>query len=391
MTTATTPESVQAWREHAYPLVQWTLQRLVNRADVYGHYPDRGPDDPCVEPEVVKGSLSERRLGRHYAATSRGHIVAVHAMSAERTTRWLMIGFRRQSESGDGPMPVTPGMNFDIALQWHERLRGLGFDPILEDGDGQGGYRLLTLFDEPVAADKVHAFGQQVTADYADKGLGVPPRVVPAAGQSGDRTDEMWLRLPGLHPCGAHASRVWDGDRWLDGMEAIAALLRAKATPPTFIRSPRESKSVVRVSSPSEPGRPVVMPKASPPEPRRRSVKVADNAETTILPAMAAAGAVALRLTPPPDVEMPAMQTAPGHAAPAKAPVSSAASAMPEDATTIIDAIAQRTGLRDGEVVRRMFAWFNEQDEVVQALVLGQIPQALLPHANQLLVERLTT
>ncbi len=370
MSTATTTQvTAQAWREHAYDLVQWTLQRLVNRSDVYGHYPDRGPDDPCVLPEAVKGSLTERRLGRHYAATSRGHIVAVHALSPQQTTRWLLVAFRRRSEGDDAG---TPGVNFDIALHWYERLRGLGFDPILEDGDGQGGYRLLTLFDDPAAVDQVRAFAQQVTVDYADKGLTGPPRIVP--GEAGE--DELWLRLPGLHPSGTHASRVWDGDAWLEGGEAVAALLRARATPPTFLRTPRPN-TVPPVVPPRQPGRVVDTPRAA----ARRQLRAA-LADTAILD-------VAVNLRPRRPAEVPPMiaTTKPDIPRPAPTPPQPAADG-PE---SVVAAIAQRTGMRDGEITRRLFDWFSQQDEVVQALVLGQIPQALRPHADQLLAQRLSS
>jgi hypothetical protein len=374
-TASTAHEVAQAWREHAYDLVQWTLQRLVNRSDVYGHYPDRGPDDPCVLPEAVRGTLTERRLGRHYAATSRGHIVAVHALSAEQTARWMLIGFRRRTE---GDAAATPGVNFDIALQWHERLRTLGFDPILEDGDGQGGYRLLTLFDEPAAATAVLTFARQITVDYADKGLTEPPRLVP--GEASE--DESWLRLPGLHPGGSHASRVWDGDRWLDGAEAVTALLRAKATPPTFLRVPRPTTQSPE-RAPAEPGRPVVTPRAAPVDTRRRATKAA-LADTAVLPAIAVppTHAVAVNLNPQPREEASDM------IATAK-PDTPRTSAVTSDAPdAIVATIAQRTGMRESEITRRLFAWFSEQDEVVQALVLGQIPQALRPNAAQVLVER---
>lgn len=55
----------------------------------------------------------------------------------------------------------------------------------------------------------------------------------------------------------------------------------------------------------------------------------------------------------------------------------------------VVQGVAQRTGLRESEVQRRVFEWFGQQDEVIQAVVLGQIPKALRPSVAKLLADKL--
>ena len=52
--------------------------------------------------------------------------------------------------------------------------------------------------------------------------------------------------------------------------------------------------------------------------------------------------------------------------------------------------IAERTRLRDDEIINRVFGWLASQDEIVQAVALGQIPQVLRPDAASLILDRLT-
>ncbi|MCL2640836.1 MAG: hypothetical protein FWD53_08330 [Phycisphaerales bacterium] len=58
-------------------------------------------------------------------------------------------------------------------------------------------------------------------------------------------------------------------------------------------------------------------------------------------------------------------------------------------ASEAIDQIAQRTGLQKKHIVEMVFCWLTAQDEVVQALILGQIPEALQRDAARLALERL--
>ena len=52
--------------------------------------------------------------------------------------------------------------------------------------------------------------------------------------------------------------------------------------------------------------------------------------------------------------------------------------------------IAERTGLRDDDIIKRVFGWLASQDEIVQAVALGQIPQVLRSDAARLILDRLT-
>ena len=340
----TCPQS-SAWADHAVSLAQWTRQRLVNREDVWQVYvPQRKRADQGAMRTLV-GRFTEKLLTCHYAANDPAQLIALHCTSDSRTARWIAIEVERQGEDD----PVTPGVNFQAALQWHEMLQTVGMDPILEQTDDTGGYRLLVLFDEPAAVDQVAAAGRQLVSGYADFGLHCAPRLLPDP-DGGD--DNAWLRLPGRHPSQNHFSRVWDGSNWLAPQPTIEALLGARSAATSLLHSPRPK--VVRRLSIVEPRRKVPKP-AAPPDPAPKDPTPLNHNKRT----------------------------------PPAPPQSSATLALTEEAGQSVAAIAQRTGLRDSEIVNRVFDWLVEQDEVVQAVVLGQIPQAIRPDAARLALERL--
>lgn len=62
---------------------------------------------------------------------------------------------------------------------------------------------------------------------------------------------------------------------------------------------------------------------------------------------------------------------------------------MPESVAEVVTAIAEQSGMREGEIVKRVFSWLHEQDDVIRALVLGQIPDAIRPDAAKLILEQI--
>mgnify|MGYP005843981031 CR=1 FL=1 len=359
--------SLRSWQDHAEELSGWVSSTLLNRADRYAVCPPPGSPDEFPEPRAVDEALTSRVLGRHFAGSPRYPRVALADRSPDDDARWLAVTLRRSAE---GDAAATPGLNFNLALHWADRLSALGFDPLLEDADGQGSFRLFVLFDSPAPVARVAAFGEQVTVDYADQGLTQPPRLSPAVG-----SDVGFLRLPGPHPSLTHASSLWDfdGERWLEPEETIAALLRAKATPPTFLRTPRPARVAARASPqagpcPQGPDRPTVTT-AAPPRPAPSTPPREPHAMAT------------------PTTALPVAVVQPPPAAPPAPPATAAT--LPPAAVELVTAIAARTGMRDDEVVRRVFAWVAAQDELLQALVLGQIPTVLRPAAAKALAEKI--
>jgi hypothetical protein len=59
-----------------------------------------------------------------------------------------------------------------------------------------------------------------------------------------------WLRLPGRHHTRDHWSRVWSGDCWLDGAEAVEFILTLVGDPPDLVPVPPPPTSPRRANPP---------------------------------------------------------------------------------------------------------------------------------------------
>lgn len=234
----------KVWADQATALAQWTQRCLVNRSDLWQAWVAKSWWSNQIESREVRGLLSERRIIEHFAATNSTQLLAVHSSSLQQTTRWLAILVERQGKND----PVTPGVNFQAILIWFEMLESMGFRPILEDTDGAGGYRLLVPFNTPVSLDHIGRFSQEVVSGYANHGLQVPPRILPAPLGTTDYGRGNWLRLPGHHPTRNHYSRLWSGSHWLKCEETVDALLLATPSPAQFIRTSKPK--VARIEPP---------------------------------------------------------------------------------------------------------------------------------------------
>ena len=392
-------EISEQWQERAVDLTRWTAEHLINRTDAWMTFLPARKRTPETDAIEATGQLTQKIVGQHYAATKPAQLIGVASRDGKTPsgTRFMGIQLIRTGEDD----PVRPGQNFQVALDWHERLEDLGFDPILEDADGAGTYRLIVLFDDVVDAAQVAAFGRTVTADYADQDLHTPPRLLPRPTDTDDFGALRYLRLPGLHPHHEHHSTFWDGDTWLEGDEAIDALMNARATPATFIRKPR-LKPAKRVSVEKDAiDQAVTLPLTAPePEPSRDAKA---SSTDTAPPDPPKSIPVAASPTSPPKAEPATKATR--HVArkpavepkkapsPPPAPVPSKLKPKPEDykdaAAACIASISERTGLREDQIVRRVFAWLAEQDEVVQAVVLDQIPPTVRPNIARQLLEKI--
>src|SRR5262249_41066135 len=91
-------------------------------------------------------------------------------------------------------------------------------------------------------------FGRWITRDWKSLGLATAPEVFPKQDEiqrigSGSGESGSWVRLFGRHHKRDHWSRVYDDGEWLEGDEAIAAILDvmgdpARLTPPAAIEAP---------------------------------------------------------------------------------------------------------------------------------------------------------
>ena len=220
------------WSDRAEELAEWVMTHLVNRTDVWGRYVRRKGDETTqvvtvpFRDERGKVFLDHDSLRKHFRTRQPSGQLGIHSASSDMTSRWLAIDIDRHDP--DDEWAVTPEGNLSAVRGWHQVLVEKGFDPLLIDSNGIGGFHLLVVFSEPMSTKSVHQFGAQLVADFEYRGLDQKPEVFPdkpAWDHYGD-----WLRLPGRHHSRPHYTRVWNDEpqaerRWLVGHEAIDRIL----------------------------------------------------------------------------------------------------------------------------------------------------------------------
>ena len=238
------------WRLRAPELGRWMLAHLVNRTDVWGRYlPKRNRRTEPTTKGGFKGNaitapfrdergkvfLGLSSLEKHCKATD-GGVLGVHSSARDGTSRWFAIDVDLHD---DEDFSVTKEGNFVAARTWYERLQQIGFDPLLFDSNGRGGFHLWVVFEQPMASKSVRAYVEQLVKDFAKQGLDRVPDLFP--GSLGSNHLGSWLRLPGRHHTHPHYSRVyndqpWDDRPWLEGHDAIDRILALRPAPVDLLR-----------------------------------------------------------------------------------------------------------------------------------------------------------
>ena len=198
---------------------------LQNRSDVHGRYKPtwmRTPDP--VTGKVMPSYTAKRRLtplslAAHFAARCRGDLVGLHVSSPEETCRWVVVDLDAHGDADD------PGANWKMAQAAHGAAKGHGFDALLLDSNGRGGYHLWIVFASPVSMADAWRLGRWLVRDFAAFGLAKGPEVFPKSPRLSGKRIGNWVRLPGRHHTRDHWTRVWDGEQWLEGEPAIRAIL----------------------------------------------------------------------------------------------------------------------------------------------------------------------
>jgi hypothetical protein len=202
-----------AWAARAEELAAWAEARLVNRIDAWGGYYCKRSEGgwqtcPTTNPAVKnrhKVLLTRSVLVRHFRAGLTSDVIGLHTTSPENTSLW---GATEVDWHGEGS--TAPGLNEAAALGWHGKLRERGFQPLMTDSNGKGGFHLRTLFRTPVPTPRVFGFLQWLVSDHARYGLPVPPELFPKQEQIAPGRFGNWLRCPGRHHTVDHWSRVWN-------------------------------------------------------------------------------------------------------------------------------------------------------------------------------------
>jgi hypothetical protein len=196
-----------------------------------------------------KEFLTRPLLARHFCALD-GHLLSLHSSSADKTSRWIGIDIDRH----DGDEMSTPEGNLSAALAWHDKLVTAGFDPLLMDSNGNGGYHLLIVFAEPVPTADIYGFGQDLINDFEKRGLHRRPETYPKHVNMEEGHFGNCLRLFGRHHTREHFSRVWSGDpgqdQWLEGAGAIDRILEMRLASPALLpKSTRTVEELMKIPS----------------------------------------------------------------------------------------------------------------------------------------------
>ncbi len=237
------------WRERASELAAWAMSTLVNRTDVWGRYLGekyrrsnlQGNMNKAItapfKQERGKVFLQESSLEKHFKARDGGGVLGLHTTASNGSSRWFAIDIDLHDEDD---LSVTREGNFVAATRWHEKLQQLGFDPLLMDSNGNGGFHLLVVFERPMSAKLVRRFIDQVVGDYDRLGLDNAPDMFPG-GSFGPNAHGGWLRLPGRHHTRHHYHRVYNDEpfaesKWLEGHEAIDRILGVAKAPSDLLK-----------------------------------------------------------------------------------------------------------------------------------------------------------
>ncbi len=264
----------EEWRERATELADWAMLRLVNRKDVWGQYsvptPSEVRDTGRTYKAMTLPAKAQRggdkvtldKLTRHFASRRlrKPQLIGLHAKSKDTTSRWfgLDIDCHKPEEVGAEDLARR---NLNGVLSWYRKLQNMGFDPMLFDSNGAGGFHLWVLFNEPAPTQQVFDFAQWLIADWQELQLDKLPETFP----KNVKQDSLgsWFRLPGLHHTRDHYSAVWAGDDglddpWLTGHAAIDTVLAN--IPGPYPAIPGQSKA----NSNQIPAKPVTVADAEP-------------------------------------------------------------------------------------------------------------------------------
>lgn len=258
----------EEWQSRAGELADWAMERLVNRKDVWGQYSVLTPAERRRSGKTYKAmtlpvpdqrggdKVTLDKLTRHFSARHlrKPQIIGLHAKSEEETSRWFAIDIDMHDETQTGAEDHNR-RNLNGALAWCRKFQGDGYDPLLFNSNGYGGYHIWVLLANPAPTRAVYDYVKSVVARWEQVGLDEEPETFPKKVKS--ESIGSWFRLPGLHHSREWYSSLYSWDDWLDdpwlqGHAAIDAMLSVLSgpPPPTVEAVPEAPRVTVRTTRP---------------------------------------------------------------------------------------------------------------------------------------------
>ncbi|MEO8647863.1 MAG: hypothetical protein ABI539_01730 [Acidobacteriota bacterium] len=224
------------WENYSDRLADWAMEHLVNRRDVWSQYTiSHGEVGVVMLPIKARRKagtdmVTINKLRRHFAGRAVSHLIGLHSISDHATCKWFAVDVDLHEEQAVNADEIASA-NFSACLEWAARLRSAGFDPLLMDSNGVGGFHLWTLLDGEYPLADVYDLVSELRDDYSDFGLPKKPEVFPP--KRAVKKDDLpyGLRLPGRHHKRRHYTRIWnfesqaDENEWLEGGDAIERML----------------------------------------------------------------------------------------------------------------------------------------------------------------------
>lgn len=214
------PATKKTWHtaELATQFAAVTAEVFKNRTDAIG---------------VMKtgGSITEKtgianHIANHFQANRKAR-VGCHSTSKTNTCKWGAIDIDLHDPECKGKtaeeVQELRDKNERYVMHLRDKMIEQGFNPLLEDSNGRGGYHLWLFFDEPADSGTVYAFLKQLVADHKfDK----EPETFPK--QSSTDAYGNYLRLPGRHYKREHESVFYcnDAEAWLTVDKSVELFLR---------------------------------------------------------------------------------------------------------------------------------------------------------------------
>jgi hypothetical protein len=192
------------------------------------------------------------KLKRHFSGKQPGHLIGLHSISDHATAKWFAVDVDLHDEKAINAGELARA-NFNAALEWSTRLQADGFDPMLMDSNGVGGYHVWTLLDKEYPLADVYDYANELRSDYAEFGLLKKPEIFPPRREVDKDSLPYTLRLPGRHPRRPFYNRLWNFDpldetQWLEGGEMIEAMLATR--PAKLLRQSRKKPEKMREVAP---------------------------------------------------------------------------------------------------------------------------------------------
>src|SRR4029078_2545711 len=242
-------------------LAEWTMEHLVNRRDVWSQYIVKNGEGGVVMLPVKARRKSGaemvtmNKLRRHYSGRAISHLIGLHSISDHSTCKWFAVDIDLHDENEPKADEIAVA-NFAAAIEWCDRLRASGMDPILIDSNGVGGYHIWTLLDKEYPLEDTYNFADGLRSNWEELNLPRKPEIFPPKPHVEKDDLPYGLRLPGRHHYRPYYSRVYNFDarerehERLEGGEAIEIMLATKAAALPKMKT-RGAKASVKAASTS--------------------------------------------------------------------------------------------------------------------------------------------